>query len=284
MATSGWMIWEALKGLQGVFGNSHTGSSGAISLEQQVTSTLLPSRDDEAIQAAIDATLHGIDEAHLMRVQQVRAVLAPHQRTDWRKNLGSIKLTERFEQVTISEIVTETAPGSDVEKDPAAMPLRRRGGQQRKETKRTFDRRPRDYEWTAEDPRVRHLILVSNLVESENTAKKGIKKAKEYLLTAGLISEKSVTEIATEKASKAKEIGLDAVYTTVASAQLGNNFAPIGQMPDSTAKDTCLSDALTQKHQAKKDELVALKAKGLPAWFWIAAGIGIAIGILLICL
>lgn len=285
MSTSAWAVWETLRSLRSVFGSSGSSakeSSATVSLEQQVTSTLLPSRDDEAVQAAIDAALHEIDPMHLTRVQKVRGVLVTHQLTDWRKNLGSIKLTEKFEQVMISEIVTKTSAGDATDKDPAAIPLRKRGGQQREETKRTFDRRQRDYEWTAEDPRIRHLILVSQLVASEKTGKKGIEKAKQYLLTAGLITEKSAAEIATEKLSKGKEAAFDAVYTTVASTQLGDDFARIDKLPDGPKKDKRLSNALDLKHQAKKDELAALKAASLPKWFWIAAGVGIAIsGILL---
>lgn len=286
MSTSAWAIWETLRSLRSVlssFGSSDTkASSSTVSLEQQVTSTLLPSRDDEAIQAAIDAALQEIDAVHLTRVQQVRAALEVHQRTSWRKNLGSIKLTEKFEQVTTSEIVTKTAANDTPDKDPAAVPLRKRGGQQREETKRTFDRRQRDYEWTEEDPRIRHLVLISKLVESEGGKKKGVEKAKQYLLTAGLITEKSVTEIATEKLSKGKEAAFDATYTTVASVQLGDDFTRIDRLPAGPKKDKRLSNALNLKHQAKKDELAALKAAGLPKWFWVAAGVGIAISVILL--
>mgnify|MGYP003508390059 CR=1 FL=1 len=187
MATSfsGMALWEAMRSLRGLFSSG----SADISITQQQASALLPTRDDEAIQLALDAALQGLSNGplHLERVQSVREALEPHQRADWRVNIGSLKMTERFEQVMISKTTTRTnsASGEQPEQQDGALQQRRRGsgtrGQERTEEK--FDRRQRDYEWTEEDPRIKHLILVSKLVEKGDVA-----KAKAYLLAAGLIA------------------------------------------------------------------------------------------------
>ena len=159
-------------------------------LKQQVAS-ILPTRDDEAILIAIDAALANMPDGveHLANVQLVREALEPHQRDDWRKNIGSIKMTERFENVIASETTTRNRGGQD--QDDPALPQRRRGGRDQDRIERKFERRPIDYEWTDLDPRVRHLILISRIV----TAPQGnATKAKDYLLSAGFIKKQSATQ------------------------------------------------------------------------------------------
>lgn len=270
MASFGGMaFYEALRSLRGLFSSG----SADISITQQQASALLPTRDDEAIQLALDATLveqsGGLE--HLARIQKVRKALEPHQRTDWRVNLGSLKMTERFEQVMISETTTVANPG-----DPADPPLgqRRRNtgqkGQQRVERK--FDRRQRDYEWTAEDPRIKHLLLVSALVENNS-----VSKAKAYLLTAGLIKEKSTAQQASEKVSAAWETSAAGVHNFIAARQLGSEeMERIKTMSEGEARNRELTAALDCKRHAVKEKLKAVKHSGLPRWFWILCIVGTA--------
>lgn len=287
---SGMAVWEALRSLRGLFSSG----SADISISQQQASALLPSRDDEAIQLALDAAL--MDQTngpvHLARIQRLRQVLEPHQRTDWRVNIGSLKMTERFEQVMISEIITRTQPGDqDDPSDPANQVLgqRRRGtarkGQERIEKK--FDRRQRDYEWTAEDPRIRHLVLVSTLIENSGR-QSGVAKAKAYLLTAGLIKEKSTTQQAGEKVAAAWEATNKSVFHGVASLQLGDEYDAVKQgIPPGVDLDQHINQALEAKRQAMKQETTRLKAAGLPKWFWytiLGGGAVVIVGIVVLFL
>ncbi len=169
-------------------------------LKQQTTSVLKP-RNDEAIQLAVDAALGKMPNGlvHIKNVRLVRAALAEHQNTDWRKNLGTHELTERFEHVLASETITRSNPKNQQQGQPGAVQ-----GQERIERK--FERRPLDYELTAKDPRVQHLILVSKVVSAETDLKLGVVAAKTYLLSAGLISALSPSEkaAAAAKATEAK--------------------------------------------------------------------------------
>lgn len=185
-------------------------------LKQQTTSVLNP-RNDEAIQLAIDAALTKVPGglAHLHNVQAVRVVLEPHQREDWRKNIGTLLLTERFEHVLASETITRgNAGGQNQSQAAAGQPPR---GQEKIERK--FERRPLDYEWTAQDPRVQHLVLVSKVVSSETTLKKGVAKARAYLLSAGLIAEQSPTEKAAASAKKGEGMVASAIYSLIGTAE-----------------------------------------------------------------
>ena len=276
MSINGVAFYEALKGLRGLFS-----SSGAdISISQQTASAILPSRDDEAIQLALDATLNELENhgpAHLARVQRVRVALKPHQRTDWRVNLGSLKMTERFEQVMISETTTRNHPGEQGDQpDPALQQRRRNGGRHGQERiERKFDRRQRDIEWTLEDPRVRHLILVSRIVEQGdrqqvNGIPQGVPDAISYLFSAGLIKEKSATEIGSEVASAALEGVSKNAFRGVASLQLGDAYDVIMAHPaPGVDQDQVIGRALDQKLRTKKANHAAHKAAGLPGWFWI---------------
>lgn len=187
-------------------------------LKQQVAS-ILPTRDDEAILIAIDAALANMPGGveHLANVQQVREILEPHQRDDWRKNIGSIKMTERFEAVIASETITKNR-GEQDQADPASH-QRRRGGRDQERVERKFERRPIDYEWTDLDPRVRHLILISRIV----TAPQGsVTKAKEYLLSAGFIKKQSATQQTAAAAEKTSKEIAATLYRSVA----GNRIKP----------------------------------------------------------
>lgn len=277
-ASTGWVFWEALKSLKGIFGSDS--GSGAIALQQQTASTLFPTRDDEAIQFALDAALAEQKDGpeHLTRVQQVRESLESHQRTDWRKSLTSLKMTERFEQVVITETTTQQTTGPEAVPVPTGgIAPRRRGAQTKVERK--FDRRPRDYEWTPEDPRIKHLVLVSNLV-----AKGGVEPAKAYLLAAGLIKEKSVTQQGSEAFSSAKETVADTAYHFVAARQLGAGaeYRRIMAMPEVDVRNQALSQALDRKSRDVQTNRALAERAGFPLWFKVICVAGPAIVIVLI--
>ncbi len=172
-------------------------------LKQQTTSILKP-RNDEAIQFAVDAALRKVEdgEQHVKNIQAVRMALEPHQQTDWRKNLGTHELTERFEHVMASETITRGGRGNQQQAGVAPA----QGGQEKIE--RRFERRPRDYELTDDDPRVQHLVLVSKIVSAEATLDLGVAQAKAYLLSAGLISKQSPAQ----RATAAKDAAVRGLY------------------------------------------------------------------------
>lgn len=179
-------------------------------LQQQTTSVLSP-RNDEAIQFAIDAALRKLPggKQHISNIQAVREALEPHQQTDWRKNLGSLILTERFEHGMASETITRGGRGN--QQQAGAAPAQ--GGQEKVERK--FERRPRDYELTADDPRVQHLVLVSKIVSAEATPAQGVAKAKAYLLSAGLISKQSPAQRAAAAAEQGTRKATNAIHSYV---------------------------------------------------------------------
>ncbi len=281
MATSfsGMALWEAMRSLRGLFSSG----SADISITQQQASALLPTRDDEAIQLALDAALQGLSNGplHLERVQSVREALEPHQRADWRVNIGSLKMTERFEQVMISKTTTRTnsASGEQPEQQDGALQQRRRGsgtrGQERTEEK--FDRRQRDYEWTEEDPRIKHLILVSKLVE-----KGGVAKAKAYLLAAGLIKAKSLKEQGSDALSNAQEAAAEKLYQLVAAKQLDSGtYDRIMQLPEGDARDRELSIELAYARRAAGQRRTDMKRTGLP-WktkLWWSVGVALILAL-----
>lgn len=281
MATSfsGMALWEAMRSLRGLFSSG----SADISITQQQASALLPTRDDEAIQLALDAALQGLGNGplHLERVQSVREALEPHQRADWRVNIGSLKMTERFEQVMISKTTTRTnsASGEQPEQQDGALQQRRRGsgtrGQERTEEK--FDRRQRDYEWTEEDPRIKHLILVSKLVE-----KGGVAKAKAYLLAAGLIKAKSLKEQGSDALSNAQEAAAEKLYQLVAAKQLDSGtYDRIMQLPEGDARDRELSIELAYARRAAGQRRTDMKRTGLH-WktkLWWSVGVALILAL-----
>lgn len=268
-------IWEALKGMTTLFGSNKDDS-----LTQQTASALMPTFDDEAIQAALDTTLYSIDPLCLEKVQKVRAALEPHQRDRWRKVITTLKLTEKFEAFVVSERTAKTN-GSDTDQviDPQTQSQRRRtpGKQAREETTRTFDRRKRDYEYTAEDPRVQHLVFIGKLVSNEIDETLGIAKAKNYLLSSGMILEKSLASQGAEKVSKATTATLDATYKTAARLALDDLYALIDRLPESDEREKLIAQALEWKSKESKRELVALKANRFPKKAIIAAAMGIII-------
>lgn len=180
-------------------------------LRQQTTSVMKP-RNDEAIQFAVDAALRKLPggKQHISNIQAVREALESHQQTDWRKNLGTLELTERFEHVMASETITRSGRGNQPQPAGAAPA---QGGQDKVE--RRFEHRPVDYEYTESDPRVQHLVLVSKVVSAEATPEQGIAKAKAYLLSAGLISKQSPAQRAAAAAEQGTRKATNAINSYV---------------------------------------------------------------------
>lgn len=194
---------------------STTGDSGQSEapLKQQTTSILKP-RNDEAIQLAVDAALRQLPdgETYIRNIQAVRDDLESHQQTDWRKNLGTHELTERFAVMITTKTITRGGNRGQTNQAGANQP---QGGQERTEYKR--ERFPVDYELTADDPRVQHLVLVSKIVSADAVA--GVARAKAYLLSAGLIAKQSPAEKAAAAAKKGEEMAAGAIYALVGTAE-----------------------------------------------------------------
>lgn len=212
-------------------------------LQQQTTSVLKP-RNDEAIQFAVDATLRKMrgGEEHVRNIQAVREALEPHQQSDWRENLGTLTLTERFEHVMASETITRGNAGGQQNQAAAGQPPR---GQERIERK--FERRPIDYEYTENDPRVQHLVLVSKVVSGERTVKRGVVKAKAYLLSAGLIAKQSPTQRAAATAEQGKESAVNAIRRHVSGVPAND---PVLMRLESAVRNAATADAKRQAEVA----------------------------------
>lgn len=172
-------IWNAVRGLI-------PSSAKEVPLEQQMASGLIPSYDDEAISAALDAALvQHKGQEYLDRIKEVRAILKPHQRERWRKVYGSIKLTERHEDTLSSRKHTKVEVST---KEGA-----------REDTTEEYQRRQRDYEYTLEDPRLQHLIIVAEMTRDHDA-----ETAKAYLINSDFALEKSIAEQAKEKLDELK--------------------------------------------------------------------------------
>lgn len=255
-------IWEAFKGLAGLAGLFGGETTVEKTLKQQVTdaTSLL---NDEAIQIALDNCL---SEKQLQNIAKVRASLEPHQRARWRKTIGTLELTERFEGFLASEKITDYR---DDQQQGTVQPKGKGKSNILKEAVRTYTRHSKDYEFTSEDPRVKHLIRIANLVddvEVDNDEKKRLAWIKEHLLTAGLIREKSVAqEVKDEAAQSIKDI-TSTVSTTLhnAAAQLAlgtTAYETIEAIGDEKARATALAQAITKAHTDEVDKLRDLRAR-----------------------
>ncbi len=218
-------------------------------LKQQVTASILPTRDDEAILIAIDAALSKQTDGlnHLARIQQVREVLEPHQQTDWRKNLGSITMTERFEQMVASETIIESNRNGPDADDQGAPQRRRNGSRDQRRVERKFERRPIDYEWTDKDPRVQHLLLISGLVQATPD---GVDKAKQYLLSAGFIKKQSTAQQAAAAAEQGSKAATRAIHRYVGNVK--STDARLEDIEDEETRDRYLENRSRQANARRE--------------------------------
>ena len=150
--------------------------------EQQMPADFLPSYDDEAICAALDAKLvKGLDEKELngrevlKYIQEIRAKLEPHQRKRWRNIFGTIKLTDQYEDVLSSRKHTKVEASA---KGPA-----------KEEVTEEYHRQQKFYAYTLEDPRLLHLILVAEIARDQ-----GVDNAVKYLTDSDFALKKSLFE------------------------------------------------------------------------------------------
>lgn len=255
-------------------------------LEQQTIHPWLPSLDDEAILAALDAKVDELHPGSVRLLTLVRKAVTPQERERWRKIVASIKLTERHESFTVNEKASrkEYAPN-----DPQVMSQRRRGQSQQSSALRveensdkTFERKSRDYEYTAEDPRIQHYIYVAGLVKSEipqaKTGKKisaarikrgeemGVAKAVEYLRTDFFVDQAIFQEFLKDANAFAKNT-LNGAGHIVYRLHLGDEYERIMTSAKSDERKlVMLTEALRKKTKRVRDEIAANK-KGLRCFF-----------------
>ena len=254
-------IWEALKGLTGLLGVGG-GTATEKPLHQQMADTL-PSLNDEAIQIALDNCL---DEKQLQNIAKVRASLESHQRARWRETIGTLQLTEKFQEFLASEKITDYR---DDQQQGTVQPKGKGKSNILKEAVRTYTRHSKDYEFTSEDPRVKHLIIIANLVDEvkiggEEEAR--LEWIKKHLLNAGLIREKSVAqEMKDEAAQTIKDITStvsNTLHNAAAQLALGTTaYETIEAIDDEKDRATALAQAITDEHVAEVKKLKDLRAK-----------------------
>ncbi|MCW1888538.1 MAG: hypothetical protein KIH67_003215 [Candidatus Moranbacteria bacterium] len=223
------MAWDAFKAFRAMSGEK---------LTQQKADGILPTLDDEAILLAVDQAVArlkpegplNVDGLVVMRkIAALRSKrLKPHQRERWRKIIATLVLTEHFEKFETS-VVTKTPA-------QAATPQAGAQGQNQQGKKgglheviRNFQRFPKDYEYTSEDPRVGHLVYVASLIKSdtpnydEKSGHDDFKAAYEYLL-GNFFDEKSISELAIEKAQKLQAAIASGAYDALISLGMSDRF------------------------------------------------------------
>lgn len=255
-------IWEALKGLTGLLGVGG-GTATEKPLHQQMADTL-PSLKDEAIQLALDNCL---TQEQLRNIAKVRSVLEPHQRARWRETIGTLQLTEKFQKFLASEKITDHRDDQQQQQGP--QPKSKGKNNILKEVARTFSRHSHDYEFTAKDPRVKHLVLIANLVDDAeigNDEEKRLAWIKKHLLSAGLIREKSVAqEIKDEAAQAIKDITStvsNTLHNAAAQLVLGTTvYETIEAICDEKVRATALAQAITDEHAAELEKLKDLRKR-----------------------
>ena len=147
----GMAIWEALRGLKGLFSGS---DSSQDSIKQEVAS-VLDRTSDEVILLPADAAImaaKGPDgRKYLDAFQNILLSLKPHQREQWRRIVAKHVLTEKHEQVVTSRKTIKTggkAAARETDKESPSLRRRDSGQQQnvsaREEISETFDRREGD--------------------------------------------------------------------------------------------------------------------------------------------
>lgn len=253
-------IWEAFKGLAGLFGGE---TATEKPLHQQMTD-VMPSLKDEAIQIALDNCL---TQEQFRNIVKVRSLLEPHQRARWRETIGTLQLTEKFQKFLASEKITDYR--DDQQQQQGAQPKGKGKNNILKEVVRTFSRHSHDYEFTLKDPRVKHLILIADLVDDAeigNDEEKRLAWIKDHLLTAGLIREKSVAQEIKEETAQTLGAIRDKTSSTLhnAAAQmvLGKDlYETIDATADKDERDKSLAKAIAEAHTDEAKKLRHLRAQ-----------------------
>jgi hypothetical protein len=257
------VAWEAFKAVQSMRGGEKLEQQTADSILPTLKDeTILLAVDQAVSQLTIDATNNGNDSntkdngqadkiSSKMKVdgklvmKKITALrskrLKSHQNNRWRKIIATLILTEHFEQFETSTI-TKTPIGTEKPQEGVAVkvpfdPKSRRPGQQGNQNKKTgldeiirsYQRMPKDYEYTWEDPRVAHLVMVAGLIENDDPQYDpdndvdDFAQAYQYLL-ANYFDEKSIPEMAIEKAKKLQEAIASGTYDAFISFGLSDDL------------------------------------------------------------
>ena len=112
------------------------------------------------------------------------------------------------------------------------------------------ERLRRDYEFTAEDTRVKHILQVAKIVEEDGAA-----AAKAWLITNNFAREKSLAQEAGDRVKQAKEKTERVISATWAALLLGKEYERImaRDIPDEEKK-TLINKALKKKKERKAAE------------------------------
>lgn len=251
-------IWEALKGLTGLLGVGG-GTETEKPLHQQMAD-ILPSLKDEAIQIALDNCL---TEKQLCNIVKVRSVLEPHQRARWRETIGTLQLTEKFQKFLASEKITDYRDMQQGTGQPKGK------NNILKEVVRTFSRHAHDYEFTTKDPRVKHFVIIADLVDDVEIGgeeEERLQWIKKHLLSAGLIREKSVAQEVKDEATQTIKDITNTVSNTLhnAAAQLvlgTTAYETIEAIGDGKVRATTLVKAIADERDAEIKKLKDLRTQ-----------------------
>lgn len=329
--------WDAFKKMREM--------AGGEKLTQQTAGGIVPTLDDEAVLLAVDQAVSQLtdkpkdkndeDDTSVpqnMRVSGQKVMrkivalrskrLKPHQNDRWRKIIATLELTEHFEQFATSVIEKIPTAGADVpqEGQPVIVPMasdsrkQAQQGQPKKKTGlheiiRSYQRMPKDYEYTWEDPRVGHLVMVAGLIESDDPKYDpdkdvdDFKTAYEYLLS-NCFDEKSIPETVIEKTKKLQEAITSGAYDALISMGLSDDLKAAEQLVAkddprrvallNAAYEKALDDAITLKREQIEshrdgirvwdgwkdkngEDVVRIKHKWLPTYFSLNTWITIII-------
>lgn len=282
MATNlqGMAVWELLRGLKGLFIGGD--DSPKDSIKQDVASMFDPTSDEVVLLPADTAIMaaKGLDgKCYLDALRRIFLHLKPHQREQWRRIVAKHHLTEMHEQVVTSRKTTKTGSDAKVQEvEPEGQSLRRRdpgkgkGAATREEVNETFDRREVDYEWTAQDPRVKHYLLVIDLYfqakkdsaqqSEEEKEKEALAAISDYLLARGLITEKSLLQSGEEKLVGVKDAAVDTAYAGMARLIIGTDeYDRIsGSTQEGNNRNQAIHTAIKAANARRKTKLATDKA------------------------
>ncbi len=274
------IAWDAFKAVRDLKVDKPT--------QQTAGDGVLPSLKDEAILLAVDQAVSQLTVEGPLKVDGVLVMkkiaalrskrLKSHQNDRWRKIIATLILTEHFEKfetsvITKSPTVSANAPkeGETVNVPFPGTDSRRQNQQQSQQKKaglheiiRSYQRVQRDYEYTWEDPRVTHLVMVASLIVSDDpqydhdpaNGVDDFSQAYGYLLS-NYFDEKSITETAIEKTKKFYEAIASGAYDALTSLGLSDDLEAAEQSVAkddldrvaklNTAYEKAIQDAITRK-------------------------------------
>ena len=311
------IAWDALKAVR----DMKTGDKPA---QQTVEGDIIPNLKDEAILLAVDQAVSkltvltkplkvdgGLVMKKIIALRSKR--LKPHQNDRWRKIIATLTLTEHFEKFATSIVTKSPVAGAQAPKEGDSVVVPFKAGEDRKQAQqgqqkknaglheiiRSYQRMQKDYEYTPEDPRVAHLVMVAGLIASDDpqydpaNGTDDFSQVYQYLL-ANYFNEKSIPETVIDKTKKLYEAVTSGAYDVLTSMGLSNDLEAAEQ---SVAKDDpnwitklnqayekALDDAITHKREqieahrdgiqiwdkwkySSGEDMVRIKTKWLPTYF-----------------